>query len=280
MKPSLLILFLSLLGSIQCLIDWDHFNHQVETWVKDFHNHLQSVKCLDLNLNFKAQGGRHNRINKFEFERIQLDLFENLIVPFDKNPVQKVFRIRLEKVSFLLELFGYPEIVLRFKKVWVKMLFNVQNEMPSTQVDKIKITFEKLEWDDEAMTDMKGDTDKSTFEKMKVGIKELEPGFAKAFSVVFKNNYQRMYEFLENKEYENYNFGEFLTLIFKNYDPKKKILNIDAEWLRNLVEEKEKMEKEITDKLGKENLIKDEKKKVVKEGEEIQNKKEKNKEDL
>ena len=57
-------------------------------------------------------------------------------------------------------------------------------------------------------------------------------------------------------------------------------MNIDAEWLRNLVEEKEKMEKEITDKLGKENLIKDEKKKVVKEGEEIQNKKEKNKEDL
>jgi len=258
----LLSIAICLFSFTRCAIDWENFNEKVISWATDFHNHLQSVKCLDLNLDFKNQAGRKNRINRFEFDSFQIDLFENLIIPFDKNPIQKVLRLKFEKISFKLEVFGYPEIPLRFRKIWIKMLFNVENDTASTKIEKIRISFEKLEWDDQANPDMKGDADHGTFQKMKNGIKELEPGFAKAFTAIFRNNYQRIYDFLENKEYEKYDFGDFLKLIFENYDAKNKTLNISAEWLRGLVDDKEKFEKEIQDKLKEGESHQEEKKEV------------------
>ena len=242
------------------------------TWAKDFHNHLKSVQCQKLNVKFTNQQNQTNKIVQFELYRIQFALFEKLLIPYDKNPLKQVLRLNLERLSFKLELYSYPEIALRMRNVWVKMLFNVGKTIEETRVEKIKITFGLLEWDDEFHTDMKGETDAATTVKMRVGIKEMEPGFAKAFTVIFKNNYERMYDFLKNNEFENYNFGEFLKLIFENYNEKTKIMKIDSEWLRSLVEVKEQVEKEIHEKVSEGKW--DEKEKVK------QMKKENKKDDL
>lgn len=251
MKLILLKIFLVIVFYLKeylCLIDWVSLNEKALGWAQQFHNHLQSIDCLDLHMKFKSDSGQMYEITQFQIYSPEMSLFENVLINYEKEASKKVLRFKFNRISLRITIKEFPEIALRFRECWIKILFKIDKTKDGSFVEKLRITFAKLEFDDEIYPDMKGNVDDNTLKKMKAGLQNIEIILTKAFDYVIKKNYERINDFLENKEYNQLDFGQFLKLVFQNYDEKNKILNIDSQWLREMAGDTEPMDKVTKEK--------------------------------
>lgn len=240
LKPLNFFLILAFyLKQYLCLIDWASFNEKAVDWAKQFDNHLKSIDCLDLNMKIKSDSGEMNEITQFQIYKAEISPIENVLINYEKDASKKVLRLKLNRISLRVSIKTFPEVEFRFRDCWIKVLFKIDQSKDNSFVEKIRLTFSKMEFDDEVYPDIKGSVDDNTFKKMKTGIQNIESTMVKTFDYLIKNNHDRIEDFLQKEEYNNLNFGQFLKLVFENYDEKNKILNIDSQWVKEMVEEQD-----------------------------------------
>lgn len=270
LKKAFKIFFFFFINEVLCsTIDWESFDKKAAEWAKDFHNHLQSIDVMNLNMKVKGDSDgkksqQDQELKDVQFFGLQLALFEDFVVPYEKDNSKKVLKIKFDRLSLRVQLVGFPEVGIRFRNCWFKVLFGVGPTKETTFVEKLRISFNRIEWEEGIVEGVEGEVDSQIFLTLKNGVKELEPSLAASLDYVFKKDHEKIYNFFLNNEYSDYDFGDFLKHAIHNYNVRNKIINVDSKWLKNLVEGSQKKIKEMINEkvLPNEKKVSDEKKRT------------------
>lgn len=242
---SLLISLLFFVSSTE--IDWSDFDKTLKIYLSDLPSHLRIVQCKKLNLEYETEEQKTKIIvDQFELRNFKFSIFSDLIHPYEKKPNFFALRLRFDSFYFKMTIKHYPEIRLKFINFWLKVLFSFDKDPKKTIIERVKTNFDRIEWDDEdPNSDLKGEVDSTTSNKLKSSIKQLEKNLQDILKVIVTSNNNEIYKFLIEKEYKSVDIEQLLTRIFANYDKSKKTINVDSKWLKDSFKSKKDLEAEV-----------------------------------
>lgn len=251
-KPFFLILSFFLFVNTKDItdIDWFDFDKTFQTYLSELPTHLEIVQCKKMNLEYEPEEQSTKiTIDEFELRNFKFSIFSDLIHPFEKKPNFFALRLKFDSFYFKMSIKHYPEIRLKFINFWFKVLFFLDKDPKNTIIERVKTSFDRIEWDDEddedKNSDLKGEVDPSTSHKLKSSLKQLEKNLQDILKVIVTSNNDEIYRFLAEKEYKNFDVEQLLAKLFVNYNKKRKSINVDGKWLKDSFKSKKDLEEEV-----------------------------------